>query len=149
VTGSAEKLRSTWTAIFCRKGGNGAYTRPFESLEPRQREALLSSFPLRAGELPVIGGLKDSRNWFVLSTERVVWALKGELRELDIGIIRDAIADFDQLESSHSKLKMRTLQITTSSGEAHLIEMEPGLPLGGVWNILKNVGARNKHSAKG
>jgi hypothetical protein len=33
--------------------------------------------------------------------------------------------------------------VTMGDGE-HSIELEPGAPLSGVWNILKNLGTRNR-----
>jgi hypothetical protein len=148
VMGSAESPKDTWESIFLRKGGGGAYTRLFDTLEPGQRSTLLRRLVLSETELPVIGSLRDPGNWFVLTTERIVWATRNERHELDTGAIRDAIADLRQLAKSKSKLEMRTLQVTTLSGEEYTIELEPGLPLSGTWNVLKNIGARNRHATE-
>ncbi len=146
MTTSADNLKSTWESIFRRKGGDGAHTRLFDSMEPGQRSTLLSSLALRATELPVIGSLPGSGNWLVLTTERIVWVMQGARQELATGNIRDAIADLVQLRNSQSKLQMRTLQVLTFSGEEYTIELEPGLPLSGIWNVLKNIGTRNRHA---
>jgi hypothetical protein len=74
--------------------------------------------------------------------------MAGERHEIYIETIRDATADLKQLENSQSKLEMRTLQVTTLAGEKYTIELEPGQPLSGTWNVLKNVGTRNRHASE-
>lgn len=44
---------------------------------------------------------------------------------------------------------MTNLQVITLSGEEYGIELEPGRPLSGTWNVLKNLGARNRHAGEG
>jgi hypothetical protein len=39
---------------------------------------------------------------------------------------------------------MRQLQVVTMENGEHSIELEPGAPLSGVWNVLKNLGSRNR-----
>jgi hypothetical protein len=144
-----ESLKDTWVSIFRRKGADGAYTRLFDNLDPSQRSALLSELKLRKSELPVIGSVQDSDNWLVLTTERLVWSIGGRRREVDAKVIRDARADFKKLQRrGHSKLEMRELQVVTMGKGEYTIELEPGAPLSGTWNILKNLGARNRSSIK-
>jgi hypothetical protein len=145
---TAETLKRTWESIFRRKGGDGSYTRLFDSMEPGQRSALLSGLKLREKELPVIGSLKGPGSWLILTTERLVWASHGKRHELATEDIRDAAADLKHLQTSRSKLEMRTLQVTTLTGEEYTIELEPGQPLSGAWNILKNLAARNRHATQ-
>jgi hypothetical protein len=148
VTGTATALKDTWASIFRRKGADGAYTRLFDNMEPGQRQTLLSGLKLRESELPVIGSLRGPGNWLILTTERLAWATDGERHELAAEDIRDAIANFNQLQNTQSKLEMRTLQVTTRTGDEYAIELEPGQPLSGVWNVLKNLGARNRRATK-
>jgi len=141
----AESLKNTWTSIFRRKGGDGAYTRLFDNLDPSQRSTLLAEFKLNESELPVIGSIQDSSNWLVLTTERLAWSIEGKRREVAAIVIRDATADLKHLQlRDHSKLETKQLQIVTMGDGEHSIELEPGAPLSGVWNILKNLGTRNR-----
>ena len=78
----AEKLKTTLSSIFRRKGANGSYTRLFEDLEPVQKEALLKEAPLQEGELPVIGSVESQDTWLIITTERLVWRLKGQTQTL-------------------------------------------------------------------
>lgn len=63
----------------------------------------------------------------------------------DAAFIRDATADLKQLQrSDHRKLRMWQLQIVTVGDGAYSIELEPGAPLSGAWNVLMNLGAQNR-----
>ena len=141
---AAESLKDTWVSIFRRRGGDGTYTRLFDNLDASQRTTLFSMFELRESEVPVIGSVQDSDNWLVLTTERLVWSIGGERQEVPADAVRDATADLKQLQRSDSKLEMRQLQVVTMGGGEYPIDMEPGAPLSGVWNVLKNLGARNR-----
>jgi hypothetical protein len=98
-------------------------------------------------ELPVLGSIDDSGFWFILTTERLMWSIRDRRCELSIGDIRDAIVEFRKLqESKRALLTIKELQVMTFSGENYLLEMEAGKPLSGVWNVLKNIGTRNRHA---
>ncbi|MBV9703805.1 MAG: hypothetical protein JO163_13830, partial [Methylobacteriaceae bacterium] len=123
----------------------GTYTRLFDNLDPSQRSTLLEKCELGDSELPVFGSLRDSVNWLVLTTERLTWSMQGKRQEVAAKDIRDAIADFKELQrSGHNKLNMQQLRIVTMAAGEYLIELEPGAPLSGSWNVLKNLGARNR-----
>ncbi len=142
---AAESLKDTLVSIFRRKGEDGACTRLFDNLAPSQRSTLLAELKLHESELPVIGSVEDSSNWLVLTTERLVWSIEGERQEVAADAIRDAMADLKQLRrSEHSKLGMRQIQVVTMGDGEYSIELEPGGPLSGTWNVLKNLGARNR-----
>ena len=148
MNAKAESLKRTWESIFRRKGGSGAYTRLFDSFETAQRLAFMTLLVLREGELPVIGSMRGS-DWLILTTERLMWIMDGKRHELAVETIRDATADLKQLQSGQGKLDMHTLKVTTLSGEEYTIELEPGQPLSGTWNVLKNLGTRNRHATDG
>jgi hypothetical protein len=140
-----EKLKSTLSAIFKRKGRDGRYTRLFENLDSQQREALLKQVPLTETELPVIGSAEAEDKWLLLTTARIVWRSGDKTETLDVKEIRDAVADLRKLVATgRRKDKMRELQVLTTNGEQRFVELEEGAPLMGVWNVLKNLGARNR-----
>src|SRR2546427_5656748 len=78
----AEKLKSTLSSIFSRKGRDDQYTRLFENLESPQKHALLSKVQLNEGELPAIGSAERADKWLVITTERIVWRLEGKEQSL-------------------------------------------------------------------
>lgn len=131
-------------SIFLRRGKNGTYTRLFNNLEAAQKSTVLAILDFDETELPVIGSVRDSDNWLVLTTERLVWSIGGTRREIAASAIRGATADLRQL-GSDGKLGMQRLQVVAMGGEEHSIELEPGAPLSGVWNILINLGKRNRN----
>jgi hypothetical protein len=141
---AAESLKDTWVSVFRRKGGDGAHTRLFDNLDPSQRSILLTEFKLGEAEIAVIGSVQDSGNWLILTTERLAWSIDSKRREVAVNIVLDATVDLKQLQHSDSKLEMRQLQIVTVGDAEYSIELEPGAPLSGAWNVLKNLGARNR-----
>jgi hypothetical protein len=145
---SAENLKNTWESIFQRKGGDGVYTRLVDNMDAGQRSTLLTAIKLRTTELPVIGSLRGPNNWLILTTERLVWTVAGDRHEIDVQAVRDASMDLKQLENSQSKLEARTLRVATLEGDEYTIEVEPGQPLSGTWNVLKNLGTRNRHAGE-
>ena len=143
----AESLKDTWAAIFRRRGRDGAYTRLFDNLDPSQRDTLVAALKLRESELPVIGSVKNSDNWLLLTTERLAWSIDGKCQELAAGAVHGAVIDFGRLHAYGSKLKMYELQVVTMGNRKYSIELEPGEPLSGVWNILMHLGRRNRNAA--
>lgn len=140
-----EKLKSTLSAVFKRKGCDGRYTRLFENLDSPQKEALLKQVHLAETELPVIGSAEREDQWLLLTTARIIWRSGDKTESLNVKDIRDTVADLRKLVATgRRKDKMRELQVLTMNGEQRIIELEEGAPLMGVWNVLKNLGARNR-----
>lgn len=141
----AATTKKRLSTIFERKGGDGQFTCLFENLNPAQREILSRLVELNSGELPVIGSVRNFKTWLLLTTERLVWAVDGKRTEISAESIRDATADLNSLpDGPQEKLEMRHLQVTTHEDKNFLIEIEPGPPLSGTWNVLKNLAGRNR-----
>jgi hypothetical protein len=146
ILNPADSLKDTWESIFRRKGGDGVYTRLFDNLDIEQQDMLLSKFTVADWEIPVIGSSQDPDNWLVLTTGRLVWSLDGNRQEIPAAAVSDAIPDKKDLWHISNKLKMRRLQVITVNSDKYLIEIEPGAPLIGVWNVLKHLGKRNQNT---
>lgn len=146
TTENVHGAKSVWVSVFERKGGDGDYTRVFERLEISQQGFLLSKVTLSELEFPVIGGVRDEANWIILTTKRVVWSDDSEQIVLSIDSINDAIANFEELRlAQRTKTDLNQLQVLTMNGEKYTITVEPNKPLIGIWNVLKNVGSRNRN----
>jgi hypothetical protein len=142
---NSDKLKSTLSAVFIRKGQGGRYTRLFENLEPHQKQLLLREIQLFEEELPVIGSMESQDKWLLITTKRIIWHTGGKTKTLAIETVQDAVADFQKLlVTGIKKEQMREVRILTVDGGQHIIEIEEGAPLMGVWNVLKNLGARNR-----
>ena len=140
-----EKLKDTLSAVFRRKGRDGRYTRLFENLDILQKDALMKEVRLEEGELPVIGSIGDGEIWFILTTRRIVWDRKNQKQSISNDEIRSAMPDLN--EFGRNKHHLRELQITTERNNQHTIEVEEGVPFYGVWNALRNLGARNRRKS--
>jgi hypothetical protein len=141
-------LKRRLVSVFKRKGRDGRHTRLFESLDWWQRDLLSASASLEETELPVIGGVKSQENWFLITTQKVVWKQKGSMQSVPIEQISQGSMDFNSLLlSGRTKLESQELRIETLDGRHYSLEIEEGSPLIGVWNVLKSVGLRNRKNA--
>lgn len=140
----AEKLKSTLSAVFRRKGANGRYTRVFDDLDSRQQHSLSEKVRLNPDELAVIGSAESDETWFLLTTQRIVWHLRGRDETLSIQDVYHVKADFRKMMATGTnKGELRELQIETLNHSNLPVEVEAGAPLAGVWNALLNLTARN------
>lgn len=95
-------------------------------------------------ELPIIGSVESDHRWLILTTCKIAWCRELDVTTLALRQIVDAIVDLHKLqETDGTKLSTRELQVKTKTG-MHTIEVEPGAPLSGVWNVLQNIGAYNR-----
>lgn len=118
-------------------------------MESAQRETLLKEVSLHAGELPVSGSAESQDTWLVVTTDRIVWRLKGKTQTLSVDDVWHVKADLPKMVANGvRKHQLRELQIETVAHEQRAIEVEEGAPLMGVWNALMNLGARNRRMEK-
>ena len=61
--------------------------------------------------------------------------------------VSEASMDFKSLSSARAKLETQDLQITTQNDKHYRFPIEEGPPLIGVWNVLKQIGFRNRKNA--
>jgi hypothetical protein len=134
----AESLKDTWASIFRRRGRDGNYTRLFDNLDAEQKNIVQREFSSVGAELPVVASVQNSANWFVMTTERLIWSINGNRGEIAISLVEGVMPGTRQ-----RKREMSTLLIKTPFG-GHLIELEPGSPLVGVWSILLHLSGRNR-----
>lgn len=143
-----ESLKDLWTSVFRRKGQDGVYTRLFENLSSSQRKNLHAAQTLKSEELPVIASIEDADNWLLLTTDRLLWSIAGQRRELPVTAISDAKADLNKMQRTQiTMLELEEIEIKTVSGELLTIVVEPGEPLSGIWAVLKNIGNRNRKAS--
>lgn len=136
----AESLKDTWASIFRRRGRNGNHTRLFDNLDVGQKYILQREFSSAGTELPVVASVQNSANWFVMTTERLVWSIDGNRGEIATRLVEGVMPGTNQ-----RKREMSKLLIKTPYGD-HLIELEPGSPLVGVWSILLHLSGRNRRA---
>jgi hypothetical protein len=148
-----QSIKKRWESIF-RKGCGGdmplggVYTRLFTLLDPHEQGFLLSTVTLKDPELPVVGSVKGSENWLLLTTRRLVWFTRGERRELAVDAIRGARQSLSYVRSlgPDGKRNLAELRIFTSDRQELAIEVEPGPPLYAFWNVINNAGTRARRA---
>jgi hypothetical protein len=124
---------------FHKSGASGAYTKPMRDFDNVRRELILKVCPLAADEEPVIACIFGENLWTMLTTQRLVWKRGAECGELPIGELADATVDPRDLVAAGTKGGLRKLTVVTKRSDRYVIEIEPGEPFSGFWNVLKTV----------
>ena len=141
---TADALKRRLITIFQRNGRDGRNTRIFEHLDRTQQKFLEANAVLLEGELPVIGSVESEGRWLLITTARIIWRLDKEPQMFPVSEIIKVSADFEALISSgRGKLDMKELQVETFQGK-HILPVEPGPPLIGVWNVIKHFAFLNR-----
>lgn len=97
---------------------------------------------VRDGEAPLLASYRSSDSWVLLTTERLVWRSNETVASLTWAEIGDATIPDSLFESMNplAKKENATLKLITSDGTDIELELEPGRPFAGFWNVLKTVG---------
>jgi hypothetical protein len=139
------------STIFLRHGKRGTYTDLFDNLMPDKQQMLLNAISLKDNEHPVVACVKAVDNWFLLTTNRAIWTSAGKYQEINVHDISRATFDKEALLRDKDALirgdvtlaDLQHLVVTTMDNTRHLIEVEAGFPLGGIWNVLHTFGMNN------
>lgn len=132
--GKADRL----LRIFERNGHEGPQTRPFYKLPEMAQKCMLDAVNLASAELPVLASFRSDAQWILITSERVIFVADGVERSLLWSEIDDVTIDPDFMRSAGGKTALRYL-IIVCGGERVLVEIEPGPPFFGLWNVLKAV----------
>lgn len=144
---SAQQLKITCASIFARRGGAGAYTDLFERLGSDQRTQLTGTLSVRDAEFLVVGGIKSSTDWFLLTTGRLAWCIDGQCSELPVESVKSVSVDLLNARGRlQKKFDIDELIIETFANETLTIKVEPGRPLHGVLSILMHLARRNQNA---
>ena len=138
------KLKRNLTRIFLKSGGGEGYTMTFDGLSPSQRATLELHCPLSDGELPVIGGYKDEKEWLMITTKNIAWCFNGTRFCIPISSVRFATIDFDTMQEKRLTMdKVNEILISTNDRGVIPLRMEAGGPMCGVWNALLHISHQN------
>lgn len=138
------KLKRNLTRIFLKSGVEGGYTLTFDGLLPSLRTALESHCSLTDGELPVIGGYKDEREWLMITTKKIVWCFEESRFCTPLSSVVSATVDFDAMQEKRLTMdKVNEILINTSDRGVMPLKMEAGGPMCGVWNVLLHISQLN------
>jgi hypothetical protein len=136
--------KAIMAAAFRRSGSSGRYVRLFDDLDEQQRDQLLRSARSQEDEAPVIGSIEAPDRWLLLTTRRLVWRNEADAIALSLDDLVAAQADLRTLrEGGRTKRDLRELGITTTTRQ-HVLEIEPGPPFSGLWNLLQSIAQSNQ-----
>jgi hypothetical protein len=142
----AATRKSVLSSIFRRNGGDGNCTKLVEELDADKKNIILEAIKLQASELPVIGSIENSNDWFLLTTERVLWSVDGNKGEVPIESIVEVRSDMGTLRQGGAQMKnpLRRLEIGTVGNQRYSMNVEPGAPCFAILAVLINVTRRNQ-----
>ncbi len=133
-------------SVLLRKGCEGKQTKLFENHTSDAKNAVLSKAALGTDEEPVIACFLGASNWFLVTTERLVWTNSGGLQTLCILRLDYADDNFeaayrrwlaaDDRESRNPKMEIDELELVAVDGSRRAITLEPGYPFFGLSNAL-------------
>jgi len=105
---------------------------------------------MRGSELVVLGRYRSNTEWMALTTERVAWLSQGTRHDVDFAQLVDATVPDEEMVRAGS-LGMQGVQwlaLETRDGVVSHVDVESGLPLVGVWNVLHWVARRGARQAR-
>jgi hypothetical protein len=146
----AQSRKNILASVFRRRKGGGDYTALFDDLDVEKQNILLNAINFGSTELPIIGGVDNSDNWFFLTTERVVWKVDGNQEELSNHSIVGASSDIDAIRLGGPQVKAdrQRLEVVTESGRKYFMRVESGAPYFVILQILINLARRNRARKK-
>lgn len=133
-------------SVFLRKGGEGLKTKLFENLAAVEKSAILSRAALASEEEPVIAYFATATDWFLITTQRLVWSNSEGLHAMRILQFDYAESNFeaawerwqiaDDREIRDPNMDIDELFLVTIDGKRTAISLEPGQPYLGISNAL-------------
>jgi meiotically up-regulated gene 157 (Mug157) protein len=142
----AEKLKKRMSHIFLKKGREGEYTKLFENVSIYNKELLLNDISLRENELPVILGFEIPAEWILLTTERIIWRYKGQIRSVENADIENVENYIEMQKRAIFLKKPDEIEVLAKSNKI-IIHTEEGSSKFGIWSVLNYLVSRNKKQA--
>lgn len=136
---------SVFISIFRRRGATSEATGVLSSIDENRRRFIELKINDFSNEEPVIGGCLSEELWFAITKNHLYIGKAKETNEVDLNCIVEVKVDLKKIQEAGSSLrKWEEILITTSSGDMLALNVEAGLPMGGVWNVLLHVTDRNQ-----
>lgn len=143
-----ESLKKALSSIFRRRGAETQKTKLFDNLPQEIQTRLKVDASLLADEAAVLASVVNGDHWVLITTQRVIVKQMGKLVFVDCSELIDATValGLDAANGFRRKTDLTSLKLLLKSGEEQVIEVESGPPYIGIWNVLKQFGARNARS---
>lgn len=126
-------------SVFLRNGDEGRFTKTIENHDDKKKAEITEICKAFDSEKPILAYFVDIREYCILTDKSLLWSEHGvrkrkALQELEKVTIDREMAIFRNVDSAFD---IRHLKLTDKSGGDFSINVEPGEPLSGLWNVLK------------
>jgi hypothetical protein len=133
---SDANTKSTWAALFSRKGASGVRTRLWDDWNDQTRAKVLQELVLDGGELPVLLARPPGGAQTVLTTRRLLCG--------SVNSMADEIVEIKPLQFGEKrKDQLHELSIGLSSGGNPRVASEPVPSFFALWCVLLHISKRN------
>lgn len=133
-------------ALFKRKGATSQNTGVFSEISNERILYINSKIRLHTDESAAICGVIEFKTWFLITNTRIIICLNDLINEIKLSDIESAVVNLENVRTSGSSLsKWQQIILRLFSGEMFTLDVEEGLPMGGVWSVLAYVAERNRH----
>jgi len=129
------QLKLACERLFRRSGGSTSRSGVFDDLSATLRQAVATSAGFSESELPVVASVSSVDQWVVATTDNVISCDDGVVTKVPLAEIEDVRSLL--LEDGNSG-RDDTIVLVTGAGRYEL-RIEPGYPLGGMWNVLRRL----------
>lgn len=136
---SKKASKSIIESVFLKAGGEGKCTKLFANLPQTQKSEMLEKILLKEKEEPTIAFACPGKDWFLITTHRLIWVASGVIKDLDFDQVSDATIDSELAlkRKASNAADLCDLKVLVIDGEPLTLELEPGAAFSSVWNTLK------------
>jgi hypothetical protein len=138
-----QSIKGRLSNIFLKKGKEGSFTKLFSNLDDTDRNAILSESHLFADELPIIADFRNSSEWSLITTSRVIWHDSKGVHTVPASEIMEVGINLERIQPPPQKLTTNRLGIRTKEQQLLEVQFEHGAPLFGAWNALRFFSVQN------
>lgn len=131
-----ENLKSTWSAVFRRKGGSGVHTRLWDEWDSETRRFAETMLEPKDDEMPVVLARTVLGGSVLLTTRRIVTDTVVAATS-EITTVRPS--EF----SEKRKDELNELEVNLSNGKSILLVLEAGSSYFAIWSVLLHVSKKN------
>jgi hypothetical protein len=132
-----ESVKSTWDALFLRRGGSGPDIRIWKDWDDESRADALQGIDLQSEELAVIVAKSTRADFIVLTTRRLFW-LPDVVAVQDITWVSE-----HGFREKKRKQDLNEMNVELRSGERLRLSTASGPSYFAFWNVLLHIARAN------
>jgi hypothetical protein len=130
-----QQLATACERLYRNTGGSTARSGIYAELGAELRSLIESSARPTAGELPIVASVVDEHHWLFATTDRVAFRTGGQVMSFPLSHVQAV----HSLALEDGNVPRENVLVLVADGVRHEVEIEPGYPLGGMWNVLRRL----------